>query len=203
MTNLFDNLKYATANSVGNDPVLYSIYTLAGMLDDTVGGIAIPSIMAMGSGFDLETTVADLMRVGAVGTGLLGGIGTMIAGLAMGKTGNILSNFGIDGGLKTLSRGNGTGLAAITSRSVSESGFVGNSDSGDVQNATMQNASEEGSNKVAEAQDESTETKLSTVDEHVVQIYELLDSVVHGSESLKVDMGNASAWADIMGGGRP
>ena len=200
MENLFGNLKYATANTMANNPIMYALYSIAGILRDTTGGIAIPSIMAMGSGFDLETTVADLMQTGVMAAGLLGGIGSMFAGLAKGNGFNILSNFGITGtGLKVLSRGTGTGIAAITSSSVSESGFVGNSDSSDIQNATMQSANEEGGNKVAEAQEDSNETKLKTVDEHIVQIYELLDSVVLGTRSLKVDMGDVTAWSSAMG----
>ena len=54
--------------------------------------------------------------------------------------------------------------------------------------------------QVAEASEESTETKLSTVDEHVVQIYEILNDVVLGTKSLKVDMGDINAWSNIMGG---
>lgn len=44
ITNIFENLKYSTAATIGNDPVLYSTYMIASMLDDTVGGIAIPSV---------------------------------------------------------------------------------------------------------------------------------------------------------------
>ena len=192
--NLFENLKYATANSMANNPVMYALYSIAGILRDTTGGIDFSIPLVMGNGMPMTFNVADLMQTGVMATGLLGGIGQMFAGLAKGNTANILSNFGITGnGITTLSRGTGTGIAAISGSSLSQSGFVGNSDSSDIQNATMQSANEEGSNKVAEAQEENEETKLSTVDEHVVQIYELLDSVVHGTESLKVDMGNASA----------
>lgn len=44
INNLFENLKYTIGSSIGNDPVLYSTYMIASMLDDTVGGIAIPTI---------------------------------------------------------------------------------------------------------------------------------------------------------------
>jgi hypothetical protein len=46
INNVFENLKYSTAASIGTDPVLYSTYMIASMLDDTVGGIAIPTIGA-------------------------------------------------------------------------------------------------------------------------------------------------------------
>ena len=57
-----ENFKYSMAASMGNNPVLYSIYTMGSMLEDLTGGISIPAISVMGSGFDLETTVADLMQ---------------------------------------------------------------------------------------------------------------------------------------------
>lgn len=44
--NVFENFKYSTAASIGNDPILYSTYMIASMLDNTVGGIAIPTIGA-------------------------------------------------------------------------------------------------------------------------------------------------------------
>ena len=46
------------------------------MLEDLVGGIPIPFISAMGFGVDLETTVADLMKVGAMSAGIFSGLGS-------------------------------------------------------------------------------------------------------------------------------
>ena len=205
MTNLFDNLKYATASTMANDPVLYAVYTIAGMLDDTVGGIAIPSIMAMGSGFDLETTVADLMRVGAVSAGLLGGIGTMLSGLGQNGVGSaMLRGFGVNSSqMKVLTRGSGTGIAAITSgATLSESGYIGNANASDVESKTIGDASDSAKQQVEAANEENNETKLSTVDEHILLIHRLLQDVVDGGSALHVEMGNLQAWKDVMDGGR-
>lgn len=46
VNNVLENLKYSTASTIGSNPVLYTMYTVASMLDDTVGGISIPSIGA-------------------------------------------------------------------------------------------------------------------------------------------------------------
>lgn len=205
MNNLYDNLKYATASTMANDPVLYAVYTVASMLDDTVGGISIPSIMTMGTGFDLETTVADLMRVGTVGAGLLGGIGTMLAGLGQNGTGSaMLRGFGInDSQLKVLTRGTGTGIAALTSgTTLSESGYIGNASASDVESKTIGDASESAQQQVEAVNDESNETKLSTVDEHILLIHSLLQDVIDGNSALHVEVGNMQAWKDVMDGGR-
>lgn len=208
MTNLFENLKYGTAQNIATNPALYAAYTIAGMLDDTVGGIAIPTIGAWAAGtgteIDLETTVADLIRVGSLGAGLLGGIGTMMTGLGSygGMLGS-LAGFGIGSLLSPtkLVRGNGmNALSIFSGTSTSASSFVGNSDSSDVQNKAIGDASESAEQTAEAKQDEQQDTKLSTVDEHVVQIYELLNSVINGLDSIKVDMGDVATWRDVMGG---
>jgi hypothetical protein len=161
---------------MANNPVLYAVYNAATLLDSVAGGIALPDIKVMGSGVNLQTTVADLMRVASIGTSALGGIGKLVAGLAAGSGGGfsgsgMLKAFGVDNNITTLSRGKGTGLEALTSGSdTSTSGFVGNSDGSDVQQKTLDDASEDGNKQLAEKQEEDNETKLSTVDEHIVEI---------------------------------
>ena len=208
MTNLFENLKYGISQNMATNPALYASYTIASMLDDTTGGIAIPTIGAWAAGtgteVDLETTVADLIRVGSLGAGLLGGIGTMMTGLGSygGMLGS-LAGFGISSLLSPAKLNRGTGVNALSifsGTSTSSSGFVGNSDSSDVQNKAIGDASESAEQTAEAKQDEQQDTKLSTVDEHVVQIYELLNSVINGLDSIKVDMGDVATWRDVMGG---
>lgn len=206
MQNMFDNLKYSTANSMANNPALYAIYSIASMLDSTVGGIAIPSIMAMGTGFDLETTVADLMRVASLGTGLLGGVGTMIAGLAKGSGGGfsgsgMLKAFGINGGLNSVSRGSGMGFtAAGVSSGVSESGYIGNANGGDVQSKTMTDATDDANNQVQAKKDENDDLKLKDVNESIVSIYNLLNEVTMGTKKLHVDIDDTFSWTTAVDG---
>ena len=194
MTNMFDNLKYATASSMANNPALYATYTIASMLDDTVGGIAIPSIMAMGSGFDLETTVADLMRVGSLSGGLLAGVGKMLSGLGTGggfSGAGMLKAFGVGSQPNVVTRGSGSGLLTTTMSTLSESGtYMANSDGGDIQNKTMTDAEDSAGEKVKAAEDESQDVTIKTVDEDVVKIYQLLEEVTTGTKRLSVDIGD-------------
>ena len=201
MTNAWDNFQYTMAAGIANNPMLYATYKAAGLLDAVAGGIAIPAISVMGNMVDLETTVADLMRVGAMSGSILSGIGSMVAsGGNGGITGSgILRAAGISGNLNTVSRGNGQGLRTTGGATVSESGsLIGNSNSGDIQNATMTNATDSANAQLAEAVDSSEETKLSEVYAEVVEIYKLLQDVANGSYTIAVDVKNPSLKIDTI-----
>lgn len=212
--NVFENLKYSTAASIGNDPVLYSTYMIASMLDDTVGGIAIPTIgaFAMGNGveIDLETTVADIMRTGAMAGGLLGGIGKMIGGIARGSGGGfsgsgMLKAFGVNldsSSAATLVRGDGTGLAITNSgMDTSYSGYIGNEDGNAVKDKMLTDAKDEANQQAIQALEEAQEIGLANVDEHVVQIYHILEDLVNGSRNLHVTFGgpDSTSWSNNSG----
>lgn len=186
------------AAGIANNPLLYATYKTAGLLDAVAGGVAIPAFSVMGNMVDLETTVADLMRVGAMSGSILSGIGTMIAsGGNGGITGSgILRAAGIYGN-NYVTRGNGSGLKTAGGASVSESGsLIGNSNSGDIQNATMTNATDSANAQLAEAVDSSEETKLSEVYAEVVEIYKLLQDVANGGYTIAVDVKNPSLKID-------
>ena len=82
LQNLKDNLLYTLTGELGSNPALYNIYTLSNLMSDLDAEIAIPFVTAFGSGVDLETTVADLMRVGSIGASLVGSLGGLISGLS-------------------------------------------------------------------------------------------------------------------------
>ena len=197
MDNLFENLKYSTASSMASNPVLYATYLAADLLEGVTGGngIALPFINAFGTGFDLHTSVAQLMKVGALGGSALSGIGKMIAGMTQGGTFNPLAAYGINGTIKTLSRGSGTGISAMSGVDFSEGGYIGNTDSGDVQNATTTAANDEGASKVEATKDASTEVTISTVNDNVVNIYTLLERVTRGEYALAVKQEGTWTWS--------
>ena len=187
------------AAGVANNPFLYATYKAAGLLDAVTGGIALPDIKVMGTGVNLQTTIADLMRVTAMSGSILSGIGSMIAsGGNGGITGSgILRAAGISGNLNTVSRGNGQGLQTTGGATVSESGsLIGNSNGSDIQNATMTNATDSANAQLAEAVDSSEETKLSEVYAEVVEIYKLLQDVANGGYTIAVDVKNPSLKID-------
>ena len=199
MTNAWDNFQYTMAAGVANNPMLYATYKAAGLLDAITGGIALPDIKVMGTGVNLQTTIADLMRVTAMSGSILSGIGSMIASGGNGGVRgiDILKAAGISGNLNTVSRGNGSTLSTAGGASVSESGsLIGNANGSDIQNATMTNATDSANAQLAEAVDSSEETKLSEVYAEVVEIYKLLQDVANGGYTIAVDVKNPSLKID-------
>jgi hypothetical protein len=188
MTNILDNSTYSIASSMASNPVSYLIYKMAKGLDDAVGGIDLPFLNVMGFGVDLNTTVSDLMRVAAVGTGLLGSLGPMISGLASSFSGqSMLRTMGISSGsgLQVTPRGSGDGLigagaAGGGASSTSSSGYVGNASGNDVKNSTIQESEDSKKQQMIEAKEEAEENQVDVLNETVIKIYELLDDVAHG-----------------------
>ncbi|MDY2738030.1 hypothetical protein [Intestinibacter sp.] len=197
LSNVWDNFNYTMAEGMASNPVLYAIYKSAGLLDSVAGGIALPDIKVLGTGVNLQTTVADLMRVGAMSGSILAGVAKMITAgnFSGGFSGTgLLKSFGIDSNLKTVSRGKGAGLAT-SGVTVSSSGFVGNAEEGVVYNKTMSDADDSAKKQLAEAKEDVEEdTTRKVVDEHIVQIYELLRSVTEGTAKFNVSLAERPGW---------
>jgi hypothetical protein len=201
MHNLMDNFTYTMAASMGNNPALYLTHEMAKMLKDTTGGIDLPFLNIYGFGVDLNTTVADLMEVAALSGTVLGGMGKLVASLAGGGGlvgSGMLRMMGIGGGsAEHTTRGSGSLLTLQSGSTVSESGYIGNESSEDIKSKTVSDASQEPESQVAEAKQEMADIKLEQVDEHVVDIYNLLLDVANGSKTLsvKLKVGDVpSAW---------
>ena len=196
MENAWSNLKYSMASGIASNPALYGIYKIANLLSDTVGGIDFGIPMYMGTGMPITFNVADLMRVGALSGSILSNMGNLISAVGnMGSGASILKALNISG-LTTVTRGGGTIINTPSGAALSESGaIVGNNDSNAVTSKTMGDATADANAQVAEATPED-EVKLKTVDEHIVQIYDLLHDVVLGTSSLKVSPAMGSVWSN-------
>ena len=201
LQNITDNFSYTMASSMGNNPVLYMTYYIADLLEDFAGGINLPFISALGNGIDLNATVAQLMKIGAVSGSVIGGLGKLISSLSSGIGGSaMLSKMGITGGTSSVHRGNGSGLLTTSSgATVSTSGYVGNESGDDVKNKTMSDASADGEKQLAEAKSENEDIKIRQVDEHVVEIYELLQAVVSGTYRFHIELDDPIVWTSAPG----
>jgi hypothetical protein len=194
MTNVWENGQYTLAGSMANNPISYLTYKIASLLDSAAGGIAIPGISVMGNMVDLETTVADLMRVAAIGTGILGSLGSIISGLGSSFSGQaMLTKMGIEqgSGLKVTPRGNGDGISASAMsgggvQTTSGSGYVGNASGSDIKNTTLQEAEDTKKQHMIEAKAEEEANQIDFINTNVLKIYELLDEVANGKRSLNV-----------------
>ena len=192
MTNFWENGSYTLAGSMASNPVSYFIYKMAKVVDDAAGGIDLPFVNVMGFGVDLNTTVSDLMRVAAVGAGILGSIGPMISGLGSSFSGQaMLRKLGIGSGsgLAITPRGDGGGLMGQVgggAQSTSGSGYIGNSSSSDIKNSTIQEAEDSKKQQMIEAKEEEEANQVNVLNTTVLQIYEILNDVVNGDRSFKV-----------------
>jgi hypothetical protein len=194
MTNVWKNAQYSIASGMANSPIAYLTYKLAGLLDSAVGGMPIPHISAFGTGIDLHTTVADLMRVGAVGGSLLSNLGPMISGLSSSFDGqSMLARMGIGSGasLAITPRGDGGGVGALDNsgggqQTMSGSGYVGNNSGSDIKNSTLQEAESSKKQQMIEALEEEPTNQVDMINSSVLKIYELLDNVANGKQTLRV-----------------
>lgn len=192
MTNFWENGQYTLAGSMASNPVSYFIYKMAKVVDDAAGGIDLPFLNVMGSGVDLNTTVSDLMRVAAVGDGILRSLGPLVSGLGSSFSGRaMLNKLGIENssGLATVTRGgSGGGNIGAAGGTTSESGgaFAGNSSGSDVKDSTIQESEDSKKQQMIEAKEEEEANKVDVLNQTVLQIYEILNDVANGDKSFKV-----------------
>jgi hypothetical protein len=194
LTNVWGNVQYTMATSMANNPILYALPKVANLLEEYAGGIDLPFLNVMGFGVDLNTSVAQLMNVGALSGSLLGAIGPMLSGLSALDTSTMLRKAGIDTGNKApvLARGSATPLQNLSGASISESGLVGNSSGEDVKNATLQDAEDSKKKQMVEAkEEESADDVVIRSQQAIIDIYNLLEEVAHGSQSLRVRVVNS------------
>jgi hypothetical protein len=195
MTNIWDNGMYSLASSMANDPIAYLTYKMSSLLEGATGGIPLPAISAAGFGVDLETTVADLMRVASLGKGIIGSLGDMIAGLGASFSGQaMLTKMGIEkgSGLQVTPRGTNDNSIALPSpgsggnKTTSSSGYVGNASSSDIKSTTIQESEDTKEQLMVEAMEEERAHQIDFINENVLKIYELLDEVTSGKRNFSV-----------------
>lgn len=189
LSNMWENINYSMAAGIANNPVTYGLYKMSGLLKDTTGGINFGLPLVMGNGMPITFNVADLMRTGALAGGVMSSLGAMFSGGGGLSGTSILNGIGLSKGTgaSVVTRGTGMGLATTGGATVSESGsMVGNSSSDDITNKTMTDQTDSAKSDTASAVDESDETKLKDVDNHVVTIIEILRSISDGNSILKV-----------------
>ena len=195
MTNMWDNMMYSMASTQASNPILYALPKIANLLRDVTGGggIALPFVSAFGTGVDLNTSVADLMSVASMAGTALGTLGPLITGindLTNSSVGlSMLRRAGIkmSGEVPVIARGSAQPLQNLGGSSISESGYIGNASPSDIKNATLQDAEDEKKKQVVKAKDEESAADTSTnANLAVINIYNLLEEVAHGTQSLRV-----------------
>ena len=199
MSNIFSNIKYSMAAGISSTPALYGMMMVANMLDSVAGGMPIPAItLPFGGGIDLHTTASNLMRAGALVGSIVDSIGSMIAAGTGGgwNMASMLNSLGITKEVSSLKRGGS--LDDLTPAQVSESGAVtmaANGSGDDVLNQTFAGAEDQKSEQMAAAEstaDEDIERKV--LNESMLKIYDLLLSVVDGTNAFSVKYSLLPSW---------
>jgi hypothetical protein len=192
MTNIWNNTLYSLAGGIASSPISYGLLKSATLLDEaTGGGIDLPFLNVMGFGVDLNTSVADLMRVGALAGGMIGSFGSMVSGLGNSFDGRkMLDQLGINSGagLAVTPRGSGGLLSSAGGgeQATSGSGYVGNSSGSDIKDSTMQEAEDSKKQLMVEAKEEEEANQVDVLNQTVIKMYELLEEVASGKSSFSV-----------------
>jgi hypothetical protein len=203
MTTMWDNVMYSMAPTQASNPRLYALPKMSKLLKDFTGGngIALPFLNVMGFGAELNTSVAELMMVAAMAGSALGAIGPLVMGISdivnplAGSRMMALAEIDRAGSaLKTLARGSAPALQNTKGASLSESGsLVGQSDGESIKKQTMQDAEDDKKKQMVEAKDEESADDVVLKSQlAVVSIYNLLEEMAHGSESLRVRVINGN-----------
>lgn len=191
LTNLKENMSYTMSSAVANNPAMYMVWQMSNVLEDLTGGINLSAISVMGSGVDLETTVAQLMKVGALSGAALTSGASIISGIANAfKGGNgMLDTLGLQNGGKALSTvSRGTGMSAKASgATTSSSGYVGNASDSAAKDKTLTDANDDSDSQLVDAKEkEGQDIKLADLDSDVMKIYEILKTALTPDGAIRV-----------------
>lgn len=189
LSNVWSNVQYSTASGMTN-PASYLTMKAADILDAFAGGIPIMSGYVMGTGVDLNgLTVSNIMKSAA----LVGGFTTSLASMI----GNAINgNNGFTGeGLLKLVGIDTSGASRGSSVSTSGTATIFNGNVDDITDSAETSANDEANKTVSAAKEESTEVSNSVINESIVNIYTLLQSVVDGTSSFRITPAGANGMS--------
>lgn len=173
--NVYDNIMLTTAAGIANNAGTYATWLVTNLVEQATGGINIPSVFALGTGVDLNTTVTQLMKTGIMGYSLLGQVGNIVS--ALGASGRLsLSGWGAS---DITQRGTGfTGIKTGSRLTTSMATQVGNAGGSDIATSVVDQAT-------AEAEKKIKGEEVTTAD-HIETIMTLLQSVIDGPKQMHV-----------------
>ncbi len=187
--NLWDNMMWSLGSGVAGNPMLSAIWKVTDLIQSTTGGINIPMTLAMGTGFDLNATVENLIKLGIVGTGSLGMIGDLVSGLASSAVpATMLAKLSLASELADITTLGGRGLATTTSGlSSSSTVYAGNSSGSDIASAATQTATDAAQADVDNSTSEKDVTEMTDlIQQDVARIAEMFSNIV-GTVGIKVE----------------
>ena len=171
--NMIDNVKYAIGSGIADNPVTYALWELTDMVEGLSGGLQLPTISVVGNSFDLNTSLTNLARLGIVGAGALGNVGTIISGV--GSTfspSSMLTKLGIQRQAETQTRGAGLNRSQRITNQVSSSNMVGNSSGEDYEASLTAQANAEGDAAVEAKKEEEQTKSINDIHEYLLQVFD-------------------------------
>lgn len=167
MSNVMTTMGESIANSTG----AYATWLIADIMQKSGADIAIPTFTVMGTGVDLNTTVAGLMKTGLVGYSLLGSLGTLVNTLI--KKGQL--DIGAWGAEEYTTRGGRTSLRTTgVSSNISSSAFIGDVSTSSLYEGSVAKAKETVSYKADENEDNLETILKQDIAVTLKNIYSLL-----------------------------
>ena len=180
LENVMANVQYSVAAGEANNPALYIINKSADILDSFAGGIPIPAVTAFGTGVDTKLTVSNIMKsaamVGGFTSSLISMIGSIAGGSGAGFSGSsLLKMVGVEQKAGRDTRTSSSGSGSVVNASVTDMTESATAEGKD--NANKQSVS---------AKEESSEVSNETINNSIMNIYNLLKDVIDGTSALNV-----------------
>ena len=183
---IWSNIEFGLASNIAKNPALAAIWKVTDLIQENTGGINVPFISAMGTGFDLNTTIENLVKLGVVGTSSLGMIGDLISGISSTfMPSSMLWKLGITSGLASVSRGTGLGGRAA-GLSTSTSVVTKSTSSGeDISQGALAGAQDNAREEV-KGQQEEQENPADTIKAYLIDSFDTkLDRLIGYVEDLR------------------
>lgn len=157
---MFENVMASVGEGIANSASQYTTWILADLVEKATGGIAIPTIGALGNFVDLNTTVTGLIKTGIVGYNVISELGTILSGLS-GKNQLSLNNWGAQ---EYLRKGWGfTGISATgVTKTSSEAMFIGSTSESDIYQGSVA-AAQESAKETVQSEDTSADQMKDTI----------------------------------------
>lgn len=194
MTNAWENVQYSMASSMSNNPITYLLYKVGGLLEQTTGGIDLPFLNVYGFGVDLNTTVAQLMQVGAMAGGVLGSLGNMVSAIGnmAGGGAAMLMTAGLAGAGENIRRGRSgeeDATKAQKGKDVSNSGsLVANGSGSDVENSTMAGAADSINSQSTQGKEDNEDATRDDIIEILKMLFGILGKKIDdNTETIKLE----------------
>lgn len=202
ISTLTENVETSVVQSIVNSPAAYAIWTVADMLEKAVAGIPITTISVMGNMIELNTSVAELLKGGLMGFGV---ISTAINALNMLTGESPISSLSAFGYQESMTRGTGTMMISSgATRTQSSSAYIGSTDEGaqeGIVSAAKESAqqqygeSSEGKTEIERAIEESIQPDVATIREVITMIQTTLTQLIDGTSSVHTNVDNFSEFS--------